>query len=120
MIVNNKLSKLVIFYGKEEPKLTFYIFSLVLKNINYFAYYQYLIWNWCVIEKISSCFEEFLIDNIFFKFLDCRFVAVSTDNGIVKLYRVIGENEAPNVHLEEAETWDSLHSFGYDFRFVFC
>jgi len=39
-------------------------------------------------------------------------VAVSTDNGAVKVYRVIGENEDINIHLEEVMAWETLHSFG--------
>ncbi|VVC45769.1 WD40/YVTN repeat-like-containing domain,WD40 repeat,WD40-repeat-containing domain [Cinara cedri] len=46
------------------------------------------------------------------KFLDNKFVAVSTDSGTVKLYRIIGENEAPTVHLEEVTSWENLHSYG--------
>lgn len=55
---------------------------------------------------------------LIFQFLDNKFLAVSTDNGAVKLYRVIGENEAPNIHLEKVTAWDTLHSFGYVCRFI--
>ncbi|KAL5243582.1 hypothetical protein ACI65C_010992 [Semiaphis heraclei] len=46
------------------------------------------------------------------RFLDNKFVAVSTDNGSVKVYRVIGENEDANIHLNEVMAWENLHSFG--------
>ncbi|XP_025423607.1 nucleoporin Nup43 isoform X2 [Sipha flava] len=46
------------------------------------------------------------------RFLDNKFFAVSTDSGSVKVYRIIGENEAPKIHLQEAAAWESLHSFG--------
>ncbi|CAI6349248.1 unnamed protein product [Macrosiphum euphorbiae] len=46
------------------------------------------------------------------RFLDNKFVAVSTENGSVKVYRVIGENEDSNIHLEEVMAWDNLHSLG--------
>lgn len=46
------------------------------------------------------------------KFLDNKFFALSTDTGVVKLYRVIGENETANIHLEETVVWENLHSFG--------
>lgn len=55
---------------------------------------------------------------IFFQFLDNKFVTVSTDSGTVKLYRVIGENEAPNIHLKEVTAWKNLHSFGYVYYFI--
>lgn len=47
------------------------------------------------------------------QFLDNKFVAVSTDMGTVKLYRIIGENEAAVVHLEEVAAWKNLHFYGY-------
>jgi len=50
------------------------------------------------------------------RFLDNKFVAVSTDNGSVKLYRVIGENEALNIHLKEVTSWENLHSLGKGYR----
>ncbi|XP_060859347.1 nucleoporin Nup43-like [Metopolophium dirhodum] len=46
------------------------------------------------------------------RFLDNKFIAVSTDNGTVKVYRVISENEDSNIHLEEVMAWDTLHSLG--------
>lgn len=45
---------------------------------------------------------------------------MGTDTGTVKLYRVIGENEAANVHLEETIVWQDLHTFGYEYNFSPC
>ncbi|XP_050546835.1 nucleoporin Nup43 isoform X2 [Daktulosphaira vitifoliae] len=46
------------------------------------------------------------------RFLDNKYVAVSTDNGTVKLYQVIGENESSKIKLSEVSSWEKLHSLG--------
>lgn len=51
---------------------------------------------------------------LYFQFIDNRYFAASTDSGTVRLYRVINENEASDIHLKETENWEKIHSFGYD------
>ncbi|XP_050420904.1 nucleoporin Nup43 [Adelges cooleyi] len=69
-------------------------------------------------EDLAKDFPPKLLDSVQqdgdvtqIRFLDNKFVAVSTDRGTVKLYRIIGENESPTVHIKEVTAWEELHSF---------
>lgn len=94
---------------------TSYFMTLMINVIGFwlFYFYPFMSQNCCTPPYTENAKHKFF----FFQFLDNKFVAVSTNNGTVKLYRVIGENEALNIHLEEVTAWNNLHSFGYIYNF---